>query len=469
MLRPITLILLLVLGSLATAAERVSYFRSDNGVVESKAKLPTDLESAANVIWRRALPPGNSSPCIYGDRIFVTTHDGDELATVGLDAKTGRILWRHPCPGSEIEPFHTVGSPASCTPACDGENVYSFFGSYGLVCHGMQGQLKWSRKLGPYQDEFGCSSSPILVGDKIILNQDHDINSHIIAINKETGATAWKIDRPDATRSYSTPIVWKDGDQTQIIVAGALQLTAYDLKDGKRLWWVNGLARIVNPTPVISDGLIYMASWTPGGDETERISMGPFADAANQWDKNNDGKIAKSELPEGPVLVRFFRIDLDQDGKLDAKEWAKQAGVFERAQNALLAIKPGGKGDVTDTNVVWTYRRGLPNCPSPLVYGGIVYILKNGGILTSLDAKTGDVLKQGRVSGRGNYYSSPVAGDGKIYVASERGVVTVIKSGRDWKIVGEHNFQERIMGTPVIANGQLILRTDDAMYCFGQR
>ena len=136
-----------------------------------------------------------------------------------------------------------------------------------------------------------------------------------------------------------------------MIVAGSLQLTAYDLATGAKVWWVNGLSRIVDSTPVLADGNVYIATWTPGGDQTERISMAPFPQALKQYDKNGDRKIGKGELPAGAVLTRFFRIDLDQDGKLDADEWAKHARVFSLAQNVAMAVKPGGVGDVTGTHV----------------------------------------------------------------------------------------------------------------------
>ena len=196
--------------------------------------------------------------------------------------------------------------------------------------------------------------------------------------------------------------------------------------------------------------------------------MPPFASALNQYDKNGDGKIAKTELSEGAVLTRFFRIDLDQNEQLDEAEWNKHMQVFEAAQNVAMAVEPGGSGDVTDTHVKWIFRRGLPVVPSPLVYRGVVYMVKDGGIVSSLDAKTGQVLKQGRSRGRGNYYASPVAGDGKVYLASERGVVTVLSAAGKWEILSTHDLGERIMATPVIVKDRIYLRTESALYCFGK-
>jgi len=460
-----------VLGATNLLAETVSYFRVDNGIAPNDS-LPLPSKFGENQrVWRRSMLPGNSTPCVYGNFIFVTTFDKkkEELATVCLHRKTGKILWKQAAPTDRIEPFHQTGSPASCSPACDGQRVYVFFGSFGLLCYDMNGKPVWSKPMGPFQDEFGASSSPILVDDLVVVNSDHDIDNFIMGIDKKTGKTVWKTPREGFTRSYSTPVAWEHDGKKQIVVAGSLRLVAYDPKDGKELWWVNGLARIVSPTPVKSEGRLFVASWTPGGDPAQRISMEPWAEAAKSYDKNGDGKIAQTELPKGGAVdKRFFRIDLDQDGKLDQSEWEKHAKVFANAQNGILAIRPGGMGNVTESSVRWRYRRALPSVPSPLFYRGVVYMVKDSGIVTSLDAETGELLKQGRAEGRGNYYASPVAGDGKVYMASERGVITVFEAGRQWKKLSSHDFGERIMATPVIADSSIYVRTDDALYCFGQ-
>ncbi len=174
--------------------------------------------------------------------------------------------------------------------------------------------------MGPFQDEFGAASSPILVDDKVVINQDHDVDSFITALDQKSGATVWKTPRPDATRSYSTPLVIQREGHKQILIAGSLQLAAYDVDTGEKLWWFNGLSRIVDSTPVLHNGLIYLATWTPGGDPGERISMESFSEALAKFDQNSDKTIAADELPAGsPVLERFFRIDLNQNKQLMKK------------------------------------------------------------------------------------------------------------------------------------------------------
>ncbi|MBT4864435.1 MAG: PQQ-binding-like beta-propeller repeat protein [Planctomycetaceae bacterium] len=455
------------------AAEPSSYFRADHGRAASdNASLPTDFASKANLAWQTPLAPGNSTPCVSGNSIFLTTwqKESKELATVALDRKTGKLRWKRVVPTTEIEDFHTAGSPASATSASDGRRVYSFFGSYGLLCYNFEGKLLWEHRLGPFQDEFGASSSPVLVDGKVILVEDHDIDSYLIAIDKLTGKQVWKTSRAGSTRSYATPIVveTKSGGK-QLIVAGSLQITGYNIETGKRIWWMNGLSRLVDPTPVFANGLLYIATQTTGGDQSERISMGPFPDALKAYDKNGDSKVGKNELPAGDILTRFFRIDLDQDQKLDRDEWDKHARVFKQARNAALAVDPNGKGDVSDTHVKWVYRRSLPTVPSSVVYRGVMYMVKDGGIITSLDASNGQMLHQARAVGRGNYYASLVAGDGKVYLASERGVITVLKAGTRFETLASHDFAERMMATPVIAGGKMYVRTDAGLYVFGVR
>lgn len=460
-----SLSLFAVLVPATVSADGPSYFRADFGVADDGQSLPHDLSKKP--LWRQPLKPGQSTPCVCGDAIFVTTYDKEagKLATVCLDRSSGKVRWSKVAPTKSIEPHHPTGSPAVASVACDGERVFAFFGSYGLLCYDLNGKLLWSRPMGPFQDEFGASSSPILLDGKVILSQDHDIDNFLTAIDVVTGETDWTTAR-EGTRSYSTPVIWNVGGEPQIVVAGSLRLTAYDPGNGKPIWWVNGLSRIVDSTPVVDGNTLYMATWTPGGDQTERISMGTFAAALEQFDKNGDKEVGKDELTPGAVLTRFFRIDLDQNEKLSESEWNKHARVFELAQNVAFAVKAGGRGDVTNSHVKWQQRRNLPVVPSSVAYKGVFYMVKNGGILTSLDGDTGDILHQGRLDGRGNYYSSLVAGDGVVYSASESGVVTIVKAGAEWEVLNSHDFAERIMATPVADDGQLFVRTDDALYCF---
>jgi len=460
---------LFVNGEPARAGDENSWFRRDHGVAPAGMTLPADFGDDESRLWRTELPPGISSPCICGNSIYLTTFVAEtkELATVALDRVTGRVRWKQIAPATTLESFHAVGSPASSTPACNGSQVFSFFGSYGLLCYDLDGNLLWERPMGPFQDEFGASSSPVLLHDMVILNEDHDINSFLIALNQKTGEVVWKTEREEATRSYATPVVFDNHGREEILVAGSLQLAAYDPADGQKLWWFDGLSRLVDSTPMVVNGEIFFATWTPGGDADERIRMEPFDVALTMFDKNGDSEIGKDELPEGnAILDRFFRIDLNQNQSLNQKEWEKHAQVFERAQNIAAAIRPGTRGPLPAENVHWTWNRSLPTVPSSVVYDNVLYMVKDSGIITSLDANNGEMLKQGRAIGRGNYYASLVAGDGKVYLISEGGVITVLTAGRDWSVLSSHDFGERVMATPVISDGIMLIRTDAAVYAF---
>lgn len=466
----IALLAALWVGSLASA-QQLWYFRHDGGVCGDEHPLPDNFQSDAQLLWKVPVDPGHSSPCVVGNAVYITTYRAEEqeLATVALDRRTGELLWKQRAPATRIEPFHPVGSPAAASPACDGQRVYVFFGSYGLLCYDTAGKMLWSKPLGPFQDEFGASSSPVLADDLVILNEDHDVDSFLLAVNKHTGETVWHVSRADFVRSYSTPIIINVDGHKQVVVAGSLQLTGYDLATGERLWWVEGLSRIVDSTPSYVHGRIYLATWTPGGDDEARIRMEPYNEALAKFDANKDGLLQEQELPEGEVRTRFYRMDINQDGQLDRYEWDKYAQVFERARNVALAVDPRGRGDLTQTGVVWVYRRSLPTVPSSVVYQGIFYMVKDGGILTSLDAATGEPLQQGRAVGPGNYYASLVAGDGKVYLCSERGVMTILRAGRTWSILASHDFGERIMATPTVRDGQFFIRTEKWLACFKKK
>lgn len=446
----------------------IKYFRADAGVSQSPGALPEDLNAAEALVWRVPLDAGHSTPILEKGKVFVTTFRSasKELAAEALDPATGKSLWRNPIVPERVEETHPIGSPATATVACDGQRVFAFFGSAGLFCYDLNGKKLWEQRSGPFRDEYGAGSSPIVFDGKIILNQDHDVDSFLIAYDCATGRVLWKTPRPDAVRSYSTPRIWTHDGHPELLVAGALQLNSYDPSNGKLLWWLDGLARIVIPMPVVSGDTIYMASWAPGGDPGKRVALVPWAEALKKWDGNQDGKLAKAEIDDHEVLDRFFRMDLDQDGFLNQQEWERHAAVFRQAQNAMLAIKPSGRGEIPNTAVMWKHGRGVPYVATPVLDHGILWMVKDGGIVTKLDAATGHLLQEERVPAVGNYFASPVAGDGKVYFASEPGAVSIVAAEQDWRVISSREFHEKIYATPVLEGGRLYLRTEEALYCF---
>jgi outer membrane protein assembly factor BamB len=453
-------------------ASEAVFFRSDRGIaLETTTRLPEDLDVAGTLRWRVPTDPGHSSPTVCGGKIFLTTFRSaeKELATAAYDQVTGRLLWRQVAPATRLELYHrATGSPAAATPASDGERVYVFFGSYGLICYDLDGNKLWDQPMPPFQDEFGASSSPILLDGKLILNEDHDLGSFLLALDSKTGRTVWKVSRPDAVRSYSTPALWTRHGRKELLVAGSLELAAYEPSSGEKLWWIYGLSRIVIPAPVPAEDTIFMASWTPGGDPGKRLALDGWTAALAKWDRNHDGKLAKAEIDNPEVLDRFFRMDLDASGDLDQKEWERHAEIFRRAENAALAIRPGeGRGDLTSSSLAWKHQRGAPYVATPLVHEGRFWMVKDGGIVTKLESRSGRLLQEERLPGMGGYYASPVAGDGKVYFAGELGVVSVVADQNDWRVLSARDFHEKIYATPVIERSCIYIRTDQALYCFG--
>jgi len=445
-------------------------FRGPNasGRAERDDRLPDQIGPETNVVWKTALPKGHSSPAISGDRIFVTGERDDKLMTIGLDRQTGAVLWQAEAPHETFEEIHNTASHATPSPATDGKVVVSFFGSCGLFAYDQDGKFLWHKPMGPFKNDFGSGSSPILVDDRVILCQDHDTDSFLMAVDKNTGETLWKIDRSEFPRNYCTPVIWEVEGKKQIVVAATLRIVGYDFDSGKELWTVRGVARIINMTPVIdNDGILYAACWSPGGDDTERIATSPFDEVVAANDANKNGTIEVTEAPDGPVKQRFTQIRRDNDGHITRDEYESMRRVFEGAHNMVVAIKPGGKGDITETHVLWKYTKQIPYCPSPVWYRGQLFMIRSGGILAVVDAKTGQSLKQGRIGATGEYFSSPVAGDGKVFMINQRGKLTVLDAAPGWREISSAEFGEDAYASPAVVDGRIYVRTNGHLYCFG--
>jgi len=447
-------------------------FRGPNaaGVAVGDKPLPTEIGPTKNVIWKLPLPPGHSSPVVVGDRIYVTAVRDKQLVTIALDRDSGKQIWSVEAPASTLEKVHKIGSHAQSSPAADDERVVSFFGSSGLLCFDRKGAPLWERRMGPFSNDFGAGSSPIIVGDWVILSQDHDQSSFLEAIDKRTGKTVWKTDRSEFLRGYCTPVLWESGKRKQIVVAGTLRVAGYDLETGKEVWTVRGISRTVCMTPVVGeDGRLYVAGWSAGGEEGERIDVAAFDGIIKDLDKNANAKLESSELPKGPIQERFTQVDVNKDGSITREEYEQFRGLFKKSQNVILAIRPGGTGDITDTHVDWRHNKHVPFCASPLQTAGIVFAVKDGGFLASFDAKDGKQIKRDRLSsGAGNYYSSPVAGDGKVYFVSDRGKLTVVSAEKEWKELWTADFKEDVYATPALVDGRIYFRTVSQLYCFGK-
>ena len=439
-----------------------------SGVSRSLRALPVRVGTDENVLWKQRLPTGHSSPAVHGGRIFLTGVDGEELVTLALDSTTGEVLWKQPAPYETKEKFHTTGSLAQSSPAADADVVISFFGSSGLHCYDHSGRLLWSQRMGPFRNDFGAGSSPILEDNRLVLVQDHDEDSFIAVFDKLTGRELWRKPRPEFLRNYATPVIWTVDGRKQVVVLATLKITAYDLETGAEIWTCGGVSRIINMTPVIGDdNTLYAACFSPGNDTDDRVV--PLTnDELFAADKDGNGTIEEAEFPDHPFKGRFSQLDRNKDGRLTQAEYAVTSRPHIEGRNVVLAIAPGGRGDITTTHVRWEHLKQIPYCPSPLYYRDSLLMVKNGGIMTVLDTSTGKVRLQKRLRATADYYASPVCGDGKIYLLNVNGDVTVL-SAETFEELHTTSLEADGHATPAIADGRLYVRVGETLYCFGTK
>ena len=415
-----------VLSSYAGAAEWPQ-FRGPNSSGIGDGKPPIEFDPSHNVLWKTAVGSGLSSPIIAKGRVFLTEFDRPtkQLATLCIDQRIGKILWRRTVAPAEIEKVHEIGSPAAPTAATDGERVYVYFGSYGLVSYDFDGKLLWERRLPLPQNIYGAVASPIVAGDLLVLNHQGK-DAYLLGVNRHDGKTVWKTDRSKFQYGWSTPVYWRHDGIDEIVVLGGdfepnQRLMAYNLADAAERWWVAGLPPCGKSTPVI-----------------------------------------------GSDMVFFAAPDIILNVEAEKRNPERAAQIYANNASRVMAIRPGGKSEVNQTHVAWTQTKGVPGVPSPLYYNGRLYTVQNGGIVFSRVAKTGELVYSGRTGAMGYYYSSPVAADNKIYLASEEGVVVVLDGGEELKVLARNKLDGQILATPAIVDGKIYVRTEDHLYAFGR-
>ena len=419
-------------------------------------------------MWKTDLPEGKSSPVLAGDQIFLTAAEGDDLITLCLNRTTGKLQWRRSVRAAKREFQHTLNHRAAPTPVTDGKSLYVFFADFGLVSYDFEGKQRWQLPLGPFNSLHGVAASPIYADGKIILVCDQDTDGYMIAVDATTGKVAWKTPR-DVSNGYATPVIYRPASgPAQIIAPGSYQLTGYSVADGKPVWYVRGLTCQPKSAPTVAGDIVYFNGWTPGNDTGQQVELPAFAEVIAKADANHDGKLTQAELPQPWQPTGTWKaVDLDRDGFLNEREWS-----FFRSRrasrNSVLAVRLGGIGDVTATHVLWTFEKSLPDVPAPLVYNGVVFLVRSGGIATTLNAETGKVLKQARLTGAlEDFYSSPIGVDGKVYIASEHGKIVVLTATGDWQILAINDFDADIYATPAISDGKMYARTRSALYAIG--
>ncbi len=410
-------VILIALACAAVRADNWPQWRGPelNGTSREK-DLPVRWGATENIAWRLALPGwSGSTPIVWGGRVFLHVAEGDDLFLWCVNRKDGAVLWKKRLGGGNVKMRkHNMSSPS---PVTDGQGVYVMTGTGVLKGFDFDGRELWSRDIQKDYGEFGLNwgyaSSPLLHEDSLYVQVLHGMNtddaSYVLRIDKRTGKTVWRTERPtkavrESPDSYTTPSVVRHGKSVEIVVTGGDCVTGHDPATGKELWRAEGLNPDNDPSyrlvasPVIADGIVY-----------------------------------------APSRVR-----------------------------PLLALRPGGRGDVTKSHLLWSTPNG-PDVPTPVTDGRYFYVVNDRGIVWCFDAKTGqEIYGQQRIKA-GTYSASPVLADGKIYITNEDGLTTVIKAGPKFEVLAENDLNDYCLSSPAISEGQLFIRTGKYLHCIGKR
>jgi outer membrane protein assembly factor BamB len=399
------LLMSLALGPPPASAQDWSCWRGPGGnAVCDQFPLPRRWSLTENIRWKTSIPGvGFSSPILWKDRLLCTSAlDGGERRSVHcLDRKTGKLLWSRTVRDQNPEPTSAMTGHAAATPVTDGRHVIAFFGNAGVVCYDLEGKLLWQRRLGEFEVELGLASSPVLYRDRVILVCDHD---------------------GDRFTSFDSFLI------------------ALDLRTGKPLWKTErrGLRRSWS-TPLLVPGA--------GGKQELVVSA---QDALRGYDPDTGKPLWQVKGLTGwvaPSPVFGHGLIFAASGK----------------NGPVLAVRPGGRDDVTATRVAWRHPTGGPYVCSPLLYGDYLYVHNEQGILRCYQARTGKLLFKERLPGK--FTASAVAGDGKVYVTNEDGTTYVLKAGPNFEVLARNALKEYTLASPALVGGQIFLRTEKHLYC----
>lgn len=446
-------------------------FRGPNasGVARETLPLPDEIGPGTNQQWVVDIPPGVSSPVIFGDRVFLTGLRGaDTLVTFALDTSDGSIVWEAEAPVHSLEKTdkRPKGRLATSTCATDGERVVSFFGSSGLLCYDKDGKQLWYQKMGPFDNSRGGVSSPLLVDGTVVLLEDHNQDSFLAAFDLTTGERKWRADRTVFNRSHCSPMLWSIDDRQFVIAVGSGLVTGYDLHTGHAEWFVHGTSSVANITPVSGAGHLFVASANPGPQRGGQLN---FEQIVERHDADKSGRLRRDELPAGFLLEAFPLFDADEDAELSQSEYQAIQKKLGTRRNGMLAIRSGGDSfERTDNGIAWHVTKGIPRTSSPIFHKDILFMQVKGGVFHTVDAATGKSLKMGRVPMSGQVFSSPALGDGKVYAVSDRGECVVVSANADWELLSSSEFGEPAYPSPAIADGRIYVRTESKLYCFGK-
>lgn len=462
-------------------AEDWPQFRGPNcsGVSSTTSPLPAQFSSTERVKWSVKLGDGIGCPVVAAGRVFTSAMVDDKA--IGLhayDIATGEHLWTRTWPVGDSDEIHHTNSHAATTPAADAERVYFYFSTLGMVAvDAKSGTDVWQQPLPvPYfVFKWGAGMSPVLHQDLVIFCQDDDLHPAMYAFDKRTGKIRWKDDRNDMAVNYSHPVICQTANGDEIVVAGTGLLIGYEPSSGKRLWQARTLLRNIKTTPVANGDTVYISLQSKG------IASQWLASIDRAKTGNSDDKVTKDEIqaffgkrpvPDAFYKKTFDRGDLNGDGVLQGRELdiaflppGNAAGAAFDAEvpedEFIIAVKAGGRGDVTASHVLWKKAtKHTDHIVSPLVVHDRMLLIKCGGIATCFETRNGTALfGPARINNAGDYFASPVYGDGKIYIAGENGHIVVLRDGPTLDILAVNDMGDSILGTPAIADGALFVRT----------
>ncbi len=466
------LCLALCLTTMTVVAEDWPQFRGHNSsALSSSRKLPVTFSPTENLRWEATLGEGVASPVIVAGQLYNTAMTAPDTFTVFChEASTGKQVWQKSFPVSDLPAITKPNVPASSTPTCDGERVFVYFSTLGMLAlNAKSGEQLWHVPLPvpQYLMDWGAAASPVLYKDLVIFCSDDDLNSYIIALDGKSGEIRWKTERSDMLGGYSTPVIAEMPTGDEIVVAGTGKMKGYDPKTGNELWTCNTLLRTIMTSPVLHEGVVYLSVQSYG--DTERI----LKYALLEWkDTNQDGKLTKAEVPK-EFGQKFDKADANQDGFLEGDEldYAFQSPTNMAGGGSIIqAIQCGGRGDVTKTHLKWGLKtKASSNMASPVLVGDQLFVVKKGGLCSSFDIETGKShWETKRLQNLGEYFASPIAGDGKIYVTGENGFCVVLEQGHKLNVLAKNDLGDSIIATPAIADGRLYFRTKEKILCFAE-
>lgn len=454
-------VFILVLCAWGAGAEDWSRFRGPNGsgVIDASG-LPVRFGPGENMEWKTPVPFGHSSPVVKRGRIFLTAAENGTLVTLAIDESTGRNAWRRELKPTRVHKVFRLNGQASPTAAVDDQGVYVFFPDFGLVSYAHDGRERWRLSLGPFDNFYGLSSSPVVHGGVVYLLCDQSKGSFLMALDAKSGKQKWRAERKEHLDGWGVPVIHKD----QIIAVGSSRVDSYFLATGESNWWIPISSEGAMGSPLIHGDTLVVT--TQGQDQP---LLPVFATALAQYDKDKDGKVSEEEFKANADWFEHFSwLDADRDKRIDEKEW-NFVRTYGNGDYGVAAIPLGRKGRLDRAEVKWRFKRNLAYVPSSLIYGGVFYMVKNGGIVTSLDPTDGKLLKQGRAEGAlGGYYASPVAADGKVFLTSDQGRITVLKAQPQWEILAVNDLKEDAYATPAISGNRIYVRTRGTLYAFAE-